>query len=154
LPAKKPAATAGILRRILAPIAAALAGLRLTLPHPKGERTRRGVTVAIPHGSTELCPVRALRHRRQAAEITEGPVFRRIWIPPRGRDGRNTPCPASAALLSKPAPSPGSFRTVLPALASTPSALGGHSLKRGALSNGIERGVAPVPHGAPRLNTP
>ena len=84
---------AGILRRILAPIAADLAGLRdralllvgfsgalrraelaaipvehletcerglrLTLLHSKGERTGRGVTVAIPYGSTEFCPVRA-----------------------------------------------------------------------------------------------
>jgi len=62
-----PVPTAGILRRIVAPMAAALAGLRLTLPHSKGERTGRGVTVAIPYGNTELCPVRALRHWQQAA---------------------------------------------------------------------------------------
>jgi hypothetical protein len=83
LPGKKLAATADILRQILAPIATDLAGLRdrallltgfagalrraelaairvehlepcerglrLTLPHSKGERTGRGVTVALPY---------------------------------------------------------------------------------------------------------
>jgi integrase len=68
-------------------------GLRLTLPLSKGERGGRGVTVAIPYGTTELCPVRALRQWQSAAGITEGPVFRRIWTPPRGRTGQNTPLP-------------------------------------------------------------
>ena len=63
-------------------------GLRLTLPHTKGERTGRGVSVAIPYGTTELCPIRALRAWQDAAGITAGAVFRRIWTPPRGRDGR------------------------------------------------------------------
>ena len=36
-------------------------GLRLTLPRSKGHRTGSGVTVAIPYGATELCPIRALR---------------------------------------------------------------------------------------------
>ena len=34
-------------------------GLRLTLPRSKGDRAGSGVTVAIPYGATELCPVRA-----------------------------------------------------------------------------------------------
>jgi hypothetical protein len=29
--------------------------------HPKGERTGRGVSVAIPYGTTALCPISALR---------------------------------------------------------------------------------------------
>ena len=132
LPGKKLAATADILRQILAPIATDLAGLRdrallltgfagalrraelaairvehlepcerglrLTLPHSKGERTGRGVTVALPYGTTELCPIRALRSWQRAAGITEGALFRRIWIPPRGRDGRNTPLPRVGAM--------------------------------------------------------
>ena len=86
LPAKKLAATAGILRQILAPIPDDLAGLRdralrrselaairvehlearegglrLTLPRSKGERADKTVTVAIPYGAAALCPVRALR---------------------------------------------------------------------------------------------
>jgi integrase len=154
LPVRKLAATAEILRQILAPIDANLAGLRdrallllgfagalrraelaairvehlapcdrglrLTLPHTKGERTGRGVSVAIPYGATELCPIRALRAWQDEAGITEGAVFRRIWTPPRGRDSRNTPCPASAPWRSMPGPWPGSSRPAPPAPASTP----------------------------------
>jgi hypothetical protein len=102
LPARKLAATADILRQILEPIPPDLAGLRdhalrLTLPHTKGERTGRSVSVAIPYGTTDLCPIRALRAWQDAAGITEGAAFRRIWTPPRGRDGLNTPSPASEA---------------------------------------------------------
>ncbi len=64
---------AGRLRRRAAPRRAELAairvehlearerGLRLTLARYKGERAGRSVTVAIPFGTTLLCPVRALR---------------------------------------------------------------------------------------------
>jgi hypothetical protein len=89
-------------------------GLRLTLPHTKGERTGASVTVAIPYGTTELCPIRALRRWQAAADITAGAMFRRIWTPPRGRDGRNTPCPGVATPPSTPAPSPVSFRPAPP----------------------------------------
>ena len=89
-PVKKVAASASILRQILAPIPDDLPGLRdralllvgftgalrraelaairvehlemrergfrLTLPHSKGIRTGRSVTIAIPHGSAGFCP--------------------------------------------------------------------------------------------------
>jgi integrase len=178
VPVRKLAATAAILRQILAPIEADLAGLRdrallllgfagalrrselaavrvehlepcdrglrLTLPNTKGERSGRSVTVAIPYGSTELCPVRALRQWQQAASITEGAVFRRIWVPPRGRTGRNTPLPRVGAT----AIDAGTVARVVQARAAAagfdPTVLGGHSLKRGALSTGMDRGVHPT----------
>lgn len=62
-------------------------GLRLTLPRSKGERSRRAVPVPLPYGGTSLCPVRALLRWQQAAEITEGPLFRRVWTPPTRRRG-------------------------------------------------------------------
>jgi hypothetical protein len=108
-------------------------GLRLTPPETKGERTGRGVTVAIPYGSTELCPVRALRQWQQAAGITEGPVFRRIWNPPSGRNGLNTPCPESASPPSMPAPPPASSRPAQPRPASAPSP------RRAATASGAAR---------------
>jgi site-specific recombinase XerC len=178
LPAKKLAATADILRQILAPIATDLAGLRdrallltgfagalrraelaairvehlepcerglrLTLPHSKGERTGRGVTVALPYGTTELCPIRALRSWQEAAGITEGAVFRRIWTPPRGRDGSNTPLPRVGSL----AIDAGTVARIIQARAARAGfdakVLGGHSLKRGALSTGMDRNVHPT----------
>ena len=178
LPSKKLAATADILRQVLAPIEVDLAGLRdralllvgfagalrraelaairvehlepcerglrLTLPHSKGERTGRGVTVALPYGTTELCPIRALRSWQDAAGITAGAVFRRIWTPPRGRDGRNTPLPRVGTL----AIDPGTAARIIQARAAQAGfdakVLGGHSLKRGALSTGMDRNVHPT----------
>ena len=55
-------------------------GIRLTLPQTKGEQTD-AVTAPLPYGDTELCPVRALELWQQPAGLTEGPVFRRIWLP-------------------------------------------------------------------------
>ena len=178
IPVRKLAATAAILRQILQPIAADLAGLRdrallllgfagalrraelaairvehlepcdrglrLTLPQTKGERTGRSVIVAIPYGTTDLCPVRALRQWQLAADITEGPLFRRIWTPPRGRSGHNTPLPR----IGNMAIDAGTVARIIQARAASagfdPAALGGHSLKRGALSTGMDRGIHPT----------
>jgi integrase len=177
-PARKLAATAAVLRQILAPIETDLAGLRdrallllgfagalrraelaavrvehlepcdrglrLTLPLSKGERGGAAVTVAIPYGSTELCPVRALRQWQLAAGIADGPVFRRIWTPPRGRAGQNSPLPR----LGYAAIDAGTVARIVQARAKAagfdPDVLGGHSLKRGALSTGMERGIHPT----------
>jgi len=56
-------------------------GFELTLPRSKGSQTA-AVTVPLPYGRTELCPVRALTSWLTAAGITDGAVFRRIWVPP------------------------------------------------------------------------
>jgi len=178
LPAKKLAATADILRQILAPIPDTLAGLRdralllvgfagalrraelaairvehleaserglrLLLPRSKGERSGNSVTVAIPYGATELCPVRALRRWLDAAGITSGAVFRRIFLPPHGRDGRTTPLPrvGTAAIDA------GTVARIVKLRAAAAGfdrrAVGGHSLKRGALTTGMDRGVHPT----------
>jgi integrase len=119
-------------------------GLRLTLPLSKGERSGGAVTVAIPYGTTDLCPVRALRQWQQAAGITEGPVFRHIRTPPRGRGGQNTPLPC----VGYAAIDAGTVARIVQIRAAKagfdPAVLGGHSLKRGALSTGMERGVHPT----------
>jgi hypothetical protein len=68
-------------------------------------------------------------------------VFGGIWSPPRGRDGRNTPLPrVGHAPLDT-----GTVARILQARAAgiEPKALGGHSLKRGALSTGMARGIHP-----------
>ena len=121
-------------------------GLRLTLPRSKGDRAGSGVTVAIPYGVTELCPVRALRRWQDAAGITEGAVFRRIWQPPtRCKPGEAPlPCPA----VGTAAIDAGTVARIVKARAAAagfdPRALGGHSLKRGALTTGMDRGVHPT----------
>ena len=175
-PAKKLAATADVLREILAPIpddlrglrdralllvgfAGALRrselaairvehlepparGLRLTLPLSKGERDGNAVTVALPLGTTELCPVRALRRWQEAAGITEGALFRRIWLPP-ARGGIPRPPTVGTQAIDR--------RTVARIVQARAAAagfdaatLGGHSLKRGALTTGMDHGVHPA----------
>jgi len=178
-PARKLAATAEILREILAPIpddlrglrdralllvgfAGALRraelaairvehlearerGLRLTLPRSKGERAGKAVTVAIPYGTTALCPVRALRRWQEAAGITAGALFRRIWAPPTRRQGAG---PLPAPIVGTDAIDPGTVARIVQARAAAagfaPGTLGGHSLKRGALTTGMDRGVHPT----------
>jgi hypothetical protein len=107
-------------------------GLRLTLPHSKGERTGRGVSVAIPYGTTELCPIRALRAWQDEAGITEGAVFRRIWTPPRGRDGRNTPLPRVGAMAIDAGTVARLFQSRAARAGFDPALLGGHSRRGGA----------------------
>ena len=82
-------------------------GLRLTLPRSKGERDGRPVTVAIRYGSSELCPVRALRRWQDAAGITDGPCSTASGCPLPGASARApSPPPWSASTPSILAPSP------------------------------------------------
>ena len=115
---------AGALRRSelaairLEHLEAAPRGLRLTLPLSKGDRDGKGVTVALPLGTTELCPVRALRRWQDAAGLTDGPLFRRIWS--RRRAAASPARPPSAPSRSIRAPSRASCRPAPPPPASTP----------------------------------
>ncbi len=186
VPRKKVAATATILRRLLAPIPGDLRGLRdraillvgfagalrrselaairfdhlektdrgvrLTLPQTKGEQTD-AVTVPLPYGDTELCPVHALEMWQQAAGLTEGPVFRRIWLPPRPKPAVTGEPPAppatpAPARIGTQAISPQTVAQIVQARAMAAGFgrrdLGGHSLKRGALTTGMDRGVHPA----------
>lgn len=65
-------------------------GFRLTIKRSKGSQTD-AVTVPLPYGRTALCPVRALTAWFASAGIAEGPVFRRIWLPPATADGAPHP---------------------------------------------------------------
>jgi len=180
LPAKKRAATADILREILAAIpddlpglrdralllvgfAGALRrselaairvehlearqrGLRLTLPQTKGERPGKAVAVAIPYGTTALCPVRALRRWQAAAGIDEGALFRRIWQPPTRAKPAASRRPA--LVVGTEALDPRTVARIVQKRAMAAGYgrgdLGGHSLKRGALTTGMDRGVHPT----------
>ena len=180
VPRKKVAATATILRRLLAPIGGDVRGLRdralllvgfagalrrselaairfehlertdrgirLTLPQTKGEQTD-AVTVPLPYGDTELCPVHALEAWQQAAGLTEGPIFRRIWLPLRPRPTATCE-PPPLPRIGTQAISPQTVAQIVQARAMAAGFgrldLGGHSLKRGALTTGMDRGVHPA----------
>jgi integrase len=181
-PEKKAAATAGIIRQMLAQIpddlrglrdkalilvafAGALRrselvairverleqterGLRLTIPQSKGSQAV-AVVVPLPYGETELCPVRALARWREAAGITAGPVFRRIWLAKQAKAGEPVSghCPALPR-IGHDAMSTRAIADMVQARASAAGFdgkhFGGHSLKRGALTTGMERGVHPA----------
>ena len=115
-------------------------GFGLTLPRSKGSQSA-AVTVPLPYGKTELCPVRALSAWLAAASIAEGAVFRRLWLPPSaGGDG-----PPALPVLGTEALTTRSIGRIVQARAAAAgfvgSEFGGHSLKRGALSAGMEAGA-------------
>jgi integrase len=138
-------------------------GLRLTIPQTKGSQTD-SVVVPLPYGQTELCPVRALNAWLAAAGITDGPVFRRIWLPARGRGKRrargelpaDAPNPGEATEHAPPPlPQIGKAALTSRSIADIVQAravaagfgrrdLAGHSLKRGALTTGMDRGIHPA----------
>jgi integrase len=194
---KKVAATAGILRQILAPIAGDLRGLRdrallltgfagalrrselaairveqlektergmrLTLPQTKGSQAD-AVIVPLPYGQTELCPVRALTAWLEAAGITSGPVFRRIWLPkktlsrsgrqdserPERQTGGQPPLGATPRLpqIGSQPITPWAVAEIVKSRAQQAGFggrdFGGHSLKRGALTTGMDHGEHPA----------
>ena len=125
-------------------------GLRLTLPHSKGERAGKAVAVAIPYGATALCPVRALRRWQTAAGIQEGALFRRIWQPPtRAKPGAGRlPSSRPALVVGTEALDPRTVARIVQQRAVAAGHgrgdFGGHSLKRGALTTSMDRGVHPT----------
>lgn len=121
-------------------------GYELTLKRSKGSQTD-AVLVPLPYGRTELCPVRALARWLDAAAITEGPVFRRIWLPPQAAPDAppaGQPVPALPAIGTEPL-TPRSIARIVQARAAAAGfsarEFGGHSLKRGALSTGMQAGA-------------
>jgi site-specific recombinase XerD len=121
-------------------------GLRITLPVSKGDRARQGVQVGIPFGVSALCPVRALARWRKAAAIATGPVFRRIWVPPRPKNAQPDWVPAYA--IGWQAIDPRTVARIVQARGAAagfdPARLGGHSLKRGALNTAKDLHVHPA----------
>ncbi len=54
-------------------------GMRLLIARSKTDKAGEGVEIGIARGSApETCPVRAVRALLKAAEITDGPIFRRV----------------------------------------------------------------------------
>ncbi|MBO1326189.1 site-specific integrase [Acetobacter sp. TBRC 12305] len=117
-------------------------GLLITLPHSKGDRADHGVDVALPHTHNELCPVKAYAAWMTISEISAGAVFRRV----RKEKGQR-PSPALSPLGSE-ALTDRSIARIIQARAAAigldGSSFGGHSLKRGALTTGMQAGAHPV----------
>ena len=131
-------------------------GLMLALPQSKGDREGKGVLVPLPFGATELCPVRAMQRWLAAADITSGPVFRRVWHRAVKRPAPGSACPADQPRLGHLAKftvgdqaiEPRTVARIVQDRAATVGfdrkRMGGHSLKRGALTTGMDNNVHPM----------
>lgn len=121
-------------------------GLRIALPFSKGDRENKGVQVGIPYGTSALCPVRALKRWCDAAGIAQGPVFRRIWTTPRPQNP--TPSWTPIYVVGHQAIDPRTVARIVQARGTAAGfdgqALGGHSLKRGAMNTAKDRRVHPA----------
>ena len=96
-------------------------GMTVTLPRSKTDQEGEGRVVAIDSGQQEAtCPVRALRVWLKVANVTGGPVFRRVDRHGNIGDGRLS-TKAVAMMVKKYAA----------ALGRDPSAYSGHSLRAG-----------------------
>jgi integrase len=122
-------------------------GIALFLPWRKNDQEARGTTVWLPVGQTDLCPVTALEAWLAAAEITEGPLFRRLWRlpPPRVKKGARRKTIADRYRIGTNPIDTDSIALVVKkwtALAGLDgAAFAGHSLRRGAISSGVAQGV-------------
>jgi hypothetical protein len=88
--------------------------------------------------------VRALARWQEVAGITTGPVFRRIWLPRLVRAGEPPPLPRMGTAAITPWAVAEIVKTRAVQAGFGARDFGGHSLKRGALTTGMERGVHPA----------
>ena len=122
-------------------------GIALFMPWRKNDQEARGTTVWLPAGQTDLCPVTALEAWLEAAEISAGPLFRRLWRlpPPRVRRGAKRKPIADRYRMGPNAIDTDSIALVVKkwtGLAGLDGAtFAGHSLRRGAISSGVAQGV-------------
>ena len=102
-------------------------GVRITLPHSKGDQEGRGQTVDVPRArDPELCGVAALE--ALLAGRTRGPAFRPLAWRSTGEPLK----PGSAALVVKKA---------LARVGIDPAKYGGHSMRRGFVTAAVRAGA-------------
>ena len=109
-------------------------GMRLLIARSKTDKAGEGVEIGIARGSTpETCPVRAVRAWLKAAEVMDGPVFRRVtqW----GTVGKHRLHPdAVRQILLKRAAAAGIEGTLLEPI--TP-----HGMRAGFITTAYRNGV-------------
>jgi site-specific recombinase XerD len=108
-----------------------LEGMLVTLRRSKTDQEALGRRVAIPRGEI-ACPVAALRAWLDAAGITEGAIFRRIFNKRAQRVTARRLAPRNVAAIVKQ----GAAR-----LGFDPSKFGGHSLRAGFVTSAVKRGA-------------
>lgn len=114
-------------------------GLVVTLWQSKTDQLRESTQVAIPATGSEYCPALALRRWLAYAQITDGPVFRRLFR--HNTVGKSRLSPQSVAKIVKEYALLAGLTD--PTLPDKEAALrfSGHSLRRGFLSSAAEQGA-------------
>ena len=105
-------------------------GLRVTIRRGKTDQEGRGAVVAIVRGEI-ACPVAALRAWLEAAEITEGPLFRPIR-----RGGHVQPARLTDRSVAN------IVKTYAERAGLDPTLFSGHSLRAGFLTSAAKRGAS------------
>jgi integrase len=105
-------------------------GVLVTIRRSKTDQEGQGREVGIPFGQNGTCPVSALRAWLHAANITSGPVFRRI--DQHGHIGPNALQPAAVAQIVKKA---------VEGVGLDPAAFSGHSLRAGLATSAAQNGA-------------
>jgi site-specific recombinase XerD len=117
-------------------------GLLVTLPQSKGDRQGKGVEIALPYTQDQYCPVKAYGAWLAVSGIQTGPVFRRI------RKESSAASHGDAREIGQQPLTDRSIARIIQARASAAGldgkTFGGHSLKRGALTTGMDAGAHPV----------
>ncbi|GJE59217.1 site-specific integrase [Methylobacterium trifolii] len=112
-------------------------GLRVTVRRSKTDQEGQGVEIAIPHGRF-IRPVALVREWLDAAEITEGPVFRPVSRSGRvrssGQVGHLVPRLTTQAVADI-------IKRYCVAAGLDAPAFGAHSLRSGYITSAAERGV-------------
>jgi integrase len=108
-------------------------GLVVTIRKSKTDQEGRGAEIGIPYGSSGACPVQALRDWLAVAEISSGPIFRRVdqW----GNIGSNPLHPGTVADIIKKRVS---------VLGLDPALFSGHSLRAGLATSAAQNGASEI----------
>jgi site-specific recombinase XerD len=106
-------------------------GMLVTLRRSKTDQEGQGRKVAIPRGEV-ACPVAAVKAWLEAAGITEGAVFRRIFNKRSQRVTDRRLAARNVAAVTKA----GAAR-----LGFDPATFGGHSLRAGFVTSAVKRGA-------------
>ena len=106
-------------------------GILVTLRRSKTDQEGLGRRIAIPRGEI-ACPVAALRAWLDAAGITEGAIFRRIFNKRAHRVTERRLGPRNVAAIVKQSAARLGF---------DPSTFGGHSLRAGFVTSAVKRGA-------------
>ncbi len=111
-------------------------GVEITIKRDKTDQENKGHLIGVPYNTRNptMCPVRALQAWVDAAKITEGPVFRRLWKG--GRVSNRQLSDQSVALIIKSAMQRAGFAD------KEIEHYAGHSLRSGFATAAAEAGAS------------